>query len=370
MRIRWSLGIWLCVVFVPSCVLAQPSTNVGGKIQFAESVHDFGQIRAGETVKYSFVFTNVGAETLRINSVQPSCGCTATADWSRTVEPGQTGSIPIQFNSGSFNGQVTKTVSVNSTDKTQHMVVLQIKATIWRPVDVSPQFAVINVPPDVDGGSAVINIVNNTDEPITFAEPESNHRAFRAVIEPGTNGPKHFQMIVSTVPPISTGNVQGQITVKTTSTNVPVITVTAWANVQPALVVLPGQMTLPAPPLANPITPSVLIQNNSTNSLKITEPSINAENVEINIRETQPGRQYSVALTFPAGFEVKPGQQIVFTAKTSHPSMPEIKVPISQMPRPITIPPAAPAAADGPGRDTHAAIPPAAPHQFPMVPAR
>ena len=72
----------------------------GPKIQFATPMYDFGKVKSGELVKYTYVFTNVGGATLQVSNVQASCGCTTAGEWTRQVEPGQTGSIPIQFNSG------------------------------------------------------------------------------------------------------------------------------------------------------------------------------------------------------------------------------------------------------------------------------
>jgi len=51
-------------------------------------------------------------------------------------------------------------------------------------------------------------------------------------------------LIVKTVPPLVVGMAQGQITLKTSSTNLPVLIVPALANVQPAK------------PAAQPATPA------------------------------------------------------------------------------------------------------------------
>src|SRR5437016_9584338 len=118
---------------------APSSTNgIGPKIQFEQSVYDFGKVSAGEAVKHTYIFTNVGDTLLELSNVQPSCGCTTAGEWSRKVEPGKTGAIPVQFNSGAYNGGVTKTVTVTSNDKGQPTVTLQLKGTIWKPIDVSP----------------------------------------------------------------------------------------------------------------------------------------------------------------------------------------------------------------------------------------
>ena len=68
------------------------------------------------------------------------------------------------------------------------------------------------------------------------SRPESNNRMFSAQLvtnEPG----KGYQLKISTVPPLRAGSVQGQITLKTSWTNTPVIPVTVVANVRPAVMV-------------------------------------------------------------------------------------------------------------------------------------
>ena len=96
----------------------------GPKIQFATPVYDFGQIKGGEVVKYTYVFTNAGDRVLELANVAASCGCTTAGEWTRQIEPGKTGSIPIQFNSGSFGGQVAKTITVTCNDPNQPTVTL------------------------------------------------------------------------------------------------------------------------------------------------------------------------------------------------------------------------------------------------------
>ena len=226
---------------------AQATNTGGGKIQFATPAYDFGKVRAGEPVKYSFVFTNVGCDVLEVTHVQPSCGCTTAGDWTHKVEPGSNGTVAVQFNSANFNGPVIKTITVTSTDKAQPQTVLQLKGTIWKPVDVVPQFAVLNVPPDTGSASAVVRIINNMEDPITLSDLEINNRAFRAELT--TNQPgKEFQVLVSTVPPLPQGNVQGLLTLKCSNTNMPVVTVNVWANIQPAIVVSPPSSCCPPEP--------------------------------------------------------------------------------------------------------------------------
>jgi hypothetical protein len=268
---------------------------------------------------------------LEITDVRPGCGCTTAGQWTRQVEPGKTGTIPLQFNSANFNGAVSKSATVTCNDPTQSSVMLQLKASIWRAIDVTPQFAILNLTTEMPSNSTTVRIVNNMDQALKISDIESKNPLFAAdlvEVQPG----KEFQLVIKTVPPYPTANVQGQITAKTSATNMPTLSVTAWANVQQTVMAMPAQVALPAGPLANNLTQTVWVRNNSTNAITLSEPKVNAKGVEVTLKDFQPGRYFSISLIFPPGFTVPAGEKIELTVKTSHPQYPVIKVPVIQSP--------------------------------------
>ena len=342
----------------PPATAAASTNAIGPKIQFATPLYDFGRMRSGDPVKYTYVFTNTGDALLIVNAVQPQCGCTTAGEWTKQVEPGKTGNIPIQFNTAAYNGGVFKQITVTCNLTNQPPVVLQLKGTVYRPFEVNPGMVVFNLTPDAERASMMITITNNTEEPLLLSSPEINNRMFSAQLITNELG-KGYQVRVSTMPPLATGRVQGQLSVKTTWTNTPVIPVVVVANVQPVVAVIPPSITLVPGPLARAVTNSVAIQNNSTNHLTVSEPAVNVPGVSAQIRENQPGKSFTALVAFPQGFQVPPGQQVELSFKTSHPNFPVVKVPVMQMPRPpapVLPTPPAPAAA------------PAAP-SFPLGPA-
>jgi len=318
----------------PAAPAAATTNAVGPKIHFAEPMYDFGKMQAGEPVKHTYVFTNTGDSLLILNSVQPQCGCTTAGQWTKEVAPGQAGSIPIQFNTTAYNGPVFKQVTVTCNVTSQPTLFLQLRGTVYRPYEVSPPLAVLNVPADRETASAVVTITNHTDQPFIVFQPQSANRMFSAELTTNVPG-KSYQITVSTVPPLSPGNVQGQITVKSSWTNTPVIAVTVVANVQPPVMVIPPQVTLAPGPLTGPVTNSVTVQNNSTNVMQLSEPVVNVPGVEAWLKETSPGRSYTASMAFPQGFEVPPGQHVELSIKSSNPRFPVVKVPVVQMPRPV-----------------------------------
>src|SRR5258708_286165 len=117
----FSMSLALSQAEPPAAPTAAPPTpplpaiadtnSPGPKIQFDDAIHDFGKAKSGEPVKYIYYFTNTGDQVLEVTHVQPSCGCTPAGEYSKRVEPGKTGTIPIQFNTANFNGQVYKTIA-------------------------------------------------------------------------------------------------------------------------------------------------------------------------------------------------------------------------------------------------------------------
>jgi hypothetical protein len=323
---------------LPTPAAASPAaaTNaVGPKIRFESEVHDFGKITAGGTVRCDFVFTNAGDALLEINGVVTTCGCTTAGEWPRQVEPGKTGKIPIEFHAPAYGGAVAKIVTVNSSDKERQAVYLQIKGTVWRPVEVNPQFAIVRANAEtLADARASVHIVNNEEQPLVLSAPEINNGLFTAELK--TNQPgKEFELSVRAVPTAGAGNRQSQITLRTSSTNEPVLNITAMAVVQPVLAVTPSQINLPRAPLPGKMTYTVSVGYSGTNVMVLSDPAVNVKDVTTELKELQPGRAFSVAVSFPAGFELEGGQTAQLSVKSNHPDFPVIKVSIAQPPRPV-----------------------------------
>jgi hypothetical protein len=85
--------------------------NKGSPVMEFESVyHDFGSIKQGEKVSYSFTFKNTGNADLIIKDAVPSCGCTVPKYDKKPISPGEEGSVEIVFDSHGYLGNQYKTV--------------------------------------------------------------------------------------------------------------------------------------------------------------------------------------------------------------------------------------------------------------------
>ncbi len=126
----------LISAFILSCqtVFAQDSTKAvkGPKIKLAADSYDFGTVAQGAAVKHIFKFKNVGTDTLKIEQVRSSCGCTA-AESSKIIPPQKDGQIEVNFNTASQMGQVSKTVYIFSNDVEAPQRSVSIYGTVAAP---------------------------------------------------------------------------------------------------------------------------------------------------------------------------------------------------------------------------------------------
>ena len=305
---------------------AKPNV-VGPQIRFSEKAFDFGKIKSSDIAVHNFIVTNVGDAELDITMVTPGCGCTTAGDWDRKIQPGQTGKIPIQFNPAKFTGLVTnKYVSVTCNDPAQPNPMLYLHAMVWTPIEVQPpHLYFMPVEGETTNESKTVRIVSNLPEPVTLETPTSANPAFKMALKTLQPG-KEFEMRISYDPPASNAVPSGDIFIKTSTTNMPVLNITTYAMVQPALQAMPGQIRLPANGSSVGYRHSALIRNNSSAPVTLSEPAVNSEGVTVKLTETQPGKLFTFDLEIPPNFQVHPGLEL--TAKTTHPKYPVFHVPI------------------------------------------
>jgi len=124
---------------LPSDLVNNPNTASGTTdkgslpaIRFDETEHDFGRIIEGETVSYSFNFTNTGKSDLLIAEVSTSCGCTVPTYPKTPVRPGESGIIKVAFNSNGKRGYQSKNIVVAANTQ-PNTTVISIRAQVVNP---------------------------------------------------------------------------------------------------------------------------------------------------------------------------------------------------------------------------------------------
>ncbi len=99
------------------------------KFEFQTVDHDFGTIKEGQVVEYTYQFKNTGDAPLIIQGAQGSCGCTVP-EWTKTPVPaGGTGFVKAKFDSNGKPNIQNKTVTVTANTYPKQTV-LRFKAMV------------------------------------------------------------------------------------------------------------------------------------------------------------------------------------------------------------------------------------------------
>jgi hypothetical protein len=91
----------------------------GPEFTLTDPILDFGSINDFESRTVLVEFTNTGDSVLRVNSVQPTCGCTTTKLDQKNYAPGERGTINLTFKPKG-SGPQTKYVKIHTNDSKPH----------------------------------------------------------------------------------------------------------------------------------------------------------------------------------------------------------------------------------------------------------
>jgi hypothetical protein len=79
-------------------------------VKFNTTKHNFGKIKKGTPVSYTFSFLNTGTKPLVVEIATAECGCTTPDYPKQPIAKGKEGKIKVTFNaalSGAFHKNVT-----------------------------------------------------------------------------------------------------------------------------------------------------------------------------------------------------------------------------------------------------------------------
>ena len=109
-------------------VIGSIVANAASDIHFNVTVHDFGMVREGEKPKFKFEFSNLGEDSLQLQNVKASCGCTVP-NWPRgSFGKNEKGEILVTYSSRGRVGAFYKTITI--TTKEFETVKLVIKGVV------------------------------------------------------------------------------------------------------------------------------------------------------------------------------------------------------------------------------------------------
>ncbi len=300
----------------------------GPRLHTEARIFDFGTVQRGAVLKHVFELFNYGTAPLQISDVQPACGCTTAGEWTRTIPPGGRGTIPVRFETAQFAGPISKLITVVSNDSVTPQGTLEIKGTIRTPVSLSAPVAIFPAVTDPTRPlSRTITVKHEVDGLLRVELLPTETKVFAAALREKVPG-REFDLELTTVPPLGSGTHNARFELKTSNPDMPVVTVQAVVTVLPAVQVAPTEVQLPPSMLTAPEKRYVVVLNHRAGELTVSDLGIDAPGVAISPQRSPDGRQTTVTLTFPAGFDAHLRGALRVRGKTNHASTPEFSVPV------------------------------------------
>lgn len=299
-------------------------------IKADEEKHDFGPCWVGPPLKHAFKITNAGDAPLEITRVKPACGCTIAGDYPKTLAPGQTGEFPFSMASNKLRGHFEKAITISSNDPVNPELRLSLKGEMKRYVDVTPPSANFAKITGLEVQERVVNITNNTDNPLKLTLDQSMDGKFRAELVEKTPG-KQFDLKITAVPPFEPGNLRANFNLKTNIPEQHEVSVEVTGMVPERLEIQPTVITLnaarPGSDDTTGISRVIRFTNFGKDPVKVLEATVDDPAVTVNVAERKAGENYTIQVQMPAGYSPPPGGRTI-TLKTDDKEKSIITVPI------------------------------------------
>ena len=144
-----------------------------GQLTWENPEHTFNSKPQDGSVVSKYRFTNQGKETIKIENVTTSCGCTTTALTKKEYAPGESGEIEAKFVFSGRTGRQEKAITVTTSAAPQQPTMLRLFVNIEEPIKIQPQVVFWRVGEQPD--PKTIHIAVADDSPAKIASVESDN---------------------------------------------------------------------------------------------------------------------------------------------------------------------------------------------------
>lgn len=144
---------------------AQPKLEVVGGTTYNWGTVSFRQ----SPLKADIVLKNTGTDVLHLQNPQPGCGCTTAPLDDRELQPGEQTTMHVTLTL-SGTGPISKSIALISDDPTARAVVVELKATIERALQLGPtSYLVFGDMEQGKPATATVTISNTSSSDITLS---------------------------------------------------------------------------------------------------------------------------------------------------------------------------------------------------------
>jgi hypothetical protein len=313
--------------------VAVTTASAAPKLVCPEPINKFGEEDNEEKVEAVFIIRNEGTETLVIDGVKCSCGCTAAHLDDPLVEPGTEVEIKATLSLKNRMGEQTKTCTVTSNDPENPMFTLTLTGTAISPVMYEPQFVSFGKVLGASVEPQTITLrahegefqVTGASSTLPQVTPEVRE------VEAG----KVYEVVAALTAPLPQGTQNGMLTIETNHPKRPRISISMYGVGVGPYDVTPDSIAFRQTDGGVPISPVLRVGPGQIEQFEITAVIAPLPGIGVEIM-SRPESNYLIKLyDVPTDASLEGTELLI---QTNSPDDPEIRIPfrpISPMPVPV-----------------------------------
>ncbi len=228
------------------CGAAEATAQNWGPPRFAQTYHDFGTVARGAATEHLFWFTNTCGSDVHVRGVRTSCGCTTPSVVHATVASGGQGAIRAVFNTRSFTGQRSATITVVFDRPRYAEVQLQVRGYIRRDVVFEPGGLDFGTVRQGEAGQRVIGVeyAGRNDWQITAARVPGPHLSVETREISRNEGRVRYELVVRLAADAPAGTLDTELTLDTNDWRGNHVPLAVTGQIVPPLSVSPALLYL------------------------------------------------------------------------------------------------------------------------------
>ena len=125
----------LAQILIAGSLAAQPGLTVDGGTKLS-----LGKVYEGRSIRREFIFRNTGLDTLVIDSVRTSCGCTSAELPARRIGPRGHVVLGVTFDTKGITGTFTREIFISTNDTAHPKTVIACRMMVLPVFQVEPRY--------------------------------------------------------------------------------------------------------------------------------------------------------------------------------------------------------------------------------------
>lgn len=286
------------VLVLANIAFAEDALPPKPKAEFVEREYDYGTVAEGAKVSHSFSVRNVGTGVLSIQSLFPACGCTAAAADKENLQPGETASIKVDFDTAGFSGFKQKDVRVFLNDPDQMSSVLSLKGTVIPEIEVAPISAAFgdisrNMISQTAAKEVEVSVRPGGAASINGAQTYSKYLTVKDL--GGSNEKRKFA--ISLDPQAPKGEFRDRILVSLSGASRDYVNIPVSATISSDIALSPKTLSFGIIEGSSPIQRSFKLENLGTKAIEIKSIKPSSPAVSAEVTPIQAGRIFMVKVS-------------------------------------------------------------------------